>query len=82
MDSVDDLEGAEDLAGTLAAALESLCAVIEDDAPAGDAMSAVEQAMARWRSYCRATCNPNDDDEGCTNEYCSCPCHSREEVKA
>lgn len=77
MDTIDDLEGAEDLAGALADALEALCAVVEDGAPAAEPMSRVERAMTTWRNYCRPSCDPNDDDE-CDDDECGCPCHSRE----
>ena len=83
-DTVDDLHAAEDFAGTAVAVLADIVrlaerrgAVIEVQRVISDARMVVEH----WATYCRPTCNPNDDgdhdvvcEEGPT---CGCPCRDR-----
>lgn len=89
MDSADDLEGAEDLADLLAEALRPMIEWSRLAEMYGHNtseqivdMKAAKRMLAQFDSYCRATCDPNADPEGCTDEYCGCPCHSRVEVEA
>jgi hypothetical protein len=82
LDTTDDLHAAEDFAGL---AVETLRQIIDPTADAWRLNVARETAralLAQWESYCRPTCNPNDDgahDEVCEEgDTCGCPCRDRE----
>lgn len=83
-DIVDDLHAAEDMAGMAVAVLAILMDATPPADPASDAGHALSQArtvLRVWDSYCRPSCNPNDDgphDEVCEEgATCGCPCRSR-----
>lgn len=81
LDSVDDLQGAEDLIGTLHDALHSVVRLYDEDYRA----EALADAVAHARTvllgqYCRATCGwmGSDDPDVCTEDECWCPCNHGE----
>jgi hypothetical protein len=69
MDSVDDLEAAEDL-------------IAELYVLAGETVAprVIARLVDGWETYCRPTCDthgaPHDDDD----DTCGCPCHDRAEA--
>lgn len=69
-DTVDDLESAEDAAGTLAAALAAVLADPFDS----DARSTARALVSTWGDYCRPTCGFQDDGECMEGDCCGCPC--------
>ena len=84
-DTVDDLHAAEDFASTAVAVLAELLEVDSRTSPADvDHMLAdARMVVEHWATYCRPTCNPNDDgdhDEVCEEgPTCGCPCRDREQ---
>ncbi len=78
-DTVDDLHAAEDFAGRAVEALRTLAAGQEFVS-----YRDIDAIVADWDSYCRPTCNPNDDgphDEVCEEgPTCGCPCRDREQA--
>lgn len=81
-DSVDDLHAAEDMAGTLAAALERLLDTARGYNPLvneGEAGTTAKARLVEWDSYCRPTCgaegDPVEAEETCDEpDTCGCPC--------
>lgn len=93
-DTVDDLHAAEDFAGACIATLRELV-VISSKVPLGRLAviselhrisSDAAMLTERWDSYCRPSCNPNDDgphDEVCDEgPTCGCPCRDRAEANS
>lgn len=80
-DTVDDLHAAEDLAGQAVEALRQLTDPTADSWRLGVARQTAAALIHHWDSYCRPTCNPNDDgdhDEVCEEgPSCGCPCRDR-----
>lgn len=75
MDSVDDLEFAEDVASLLARALRSTAAVT------GIQRGLKDQALYEWDRYCRPTCRFLDEGECASgSDTCGCPCGHEEET--
>ena len=79
-DTVDDLHCAEDLAGTLEAALRNLLDVL-DGMPVRDdryapALQAAQAALVEAETYCRPSCCFLDEGECMSgdDEYCGSPC--------
>jgi hypothetical protein len=83
MDSIDDLEAAEHLIGTLERALRDALNLATSDTPA----AVRERGLAAMRAaitYCRPTCDMHGEQHpaelGVTPGYadsCGCPCHDR-----
>lgn len=79
-DSVDDLHAAEDMAGTLAAALERLLDTARGYNPLiADAGVMAKVRLAEWEKFCRPTCGAHGDPEVADGECeypdtCGCPC--------
>lgn len=87
MDDTDDLHLAEDMAGSLAAALAELMGVESGEPDDSDVSREIwgnaRVALAGWNSYCRITCRADGaygDDAEC-DETCGCPCHDRDETE-
>lgn len=81
LDSVDDLEAAEDLIGELERALREVLYV----STAQNVPAAKRQGLDVLRSsitYCRPTCDMHggphlDPADGTIDIECGCPCHAR-----
>lgn len=74
-DCVDDIEAAEDMAGTLAQAIRAIV-LSETFAEMTTTIRAAAVVAEAWDDYCRPTCRfleegeCQDDDPDC----CGCPC--------
>lgn len=90
-DTVDDLHAAEDFAGRVVAQARDLLLWIDllrrTERPGAVLPSSygnLRAAVTEWDSYCRPSCNPNDDgphDEVCEEgPTCGCPCRARAEA--
>ena len=80
MDSVDDLEHAEDMIGSLGSTLKEilLAGEQEQELPVRRLVDAAELVKV-WESYCRPTCRAEGeaDSDECLDDCCGCPCHER-----
>lgn len=80
-DTVDDLHAAEDLVGLLTGALDSL--VLSLTGPPADynvyaeALDGAIAALAEGQTYCRPSCE-HEDDEWLCGDCCGCPGHHAE----
>lgn len=79
LDSVDDVEAAEDMAAMLARVVRGLLFAPVSTSDVDQARSALEE----WGDYCRPTCGFRTEGECQDDEdTCGCPCghEPREEV--
>ena len=74
-DSVDDLHYAEDIIGTLRAALRKVVD-IDDAGDLTDLIDEIRPALDEAEAYCRPTCGHLDFGE-CHDDCCGCPCDPR-----
>lgn len=83
-DTVDDLHGAEDFAGSCVAVLEEIVREFHDPSGPGAMDGLVSRAAVLvdgWVSYCRPSCGAHGDPEfeDCSeDDCCGCPCGHRD----
>lgn len=73
MDTVDDVEAAEDMLGSfVTAARELLDSRGKNGCPGHREVARVRELLAEYETYCRPTCAGDE----CDNESCGCPHHN------